>query len=238
MNKGTVVAIVLVLIVLISVGVYFGTQKKDDDKKPPASDGAGANALPKVYPPKPYPNVTGGTAVINSYKWTVAGSGYGEGEYRVDASSSLLINAEWDGHLDAEGLFNNGISSTTTYIGGEDSYHSIAGGGVSWFHFYLPVYIKLDRLDIYPRGHSAAEITNMNSSWTISGVDRSSGSPVETRLYTNDNESFTDGKIKSLKATPSKKFNEFKVAMDPIGTSYMVLNELLFYGTDESKTAA
>ena len=45
MNKGAVGAIVVVLIVLISVGVYFGT-KKDDDKKPPASGGAGANALP------------------------------------------------------------------------------------------------------------------------------------------------------------------------------------------------
>ena len=48
MNKGTVVAIVLVLIVLISVGVYFGTQKKDDDKKPPASDGAGGAGVRQI----------------------------------------------------------------------------------------------------------------------------------------------------------------------------------------------
>ena len=191
-------------------------------------------SAPKVYPPKPYPNATGGTTVTNSYKWTVAGSGYGEGEYRVEAANSLLIDATFDGSLDAEGLFNKGISSTAVYDGGEPAYHSSSGGAVSWFHFYLPVYIKLDRVDIVSRGHSDEEITNMKSKWYVSGVDRSSGTPVETRLYSNDNVTFTKGETKSLVATPSKKFNEFKVTMDPIGTAYMVFNELLFYGTEDT----
>jgi hypothetical protein len=45
---------------------------------------------------------------------------------------------------------------------------------------------------------------------------------------------FTDGEIKSLKVTTTRKFNEFKVAMDPIGANYMVFNELLFYGREDT----
>jgi hypothetical protein len=198
----------------------------------------------RPYPPKPYPNTTAITNVENVYEWTVDSSaGYGEGKYKVDVSGSLLTNPAYDGSLDAGGLFDKGVGAPLSYVGDEHSYHSPSGGGVAWFHFYLPKYITLDKLDIYPRGHSDDEMTNMqNSVWNIYGIDRSSGSAAQTTLYSSGSGgvTFTKGQIKSLiipDNAKTKKYKEFKVDFDPAGTNYIVFNELLFYGSNESDSA-
>jgi hypothetical protein len=201
--------------------------------------------LPRVYPSQPYPSATVGDTVVNDYNWTVVGADYGNGTYKVKADTSLILIQASDGRWDAEGIFNTGIEAKPEYsaAGGDYEYASVGGGAPSSFYFSLPVYIKLARVDIVPRGYehvdqSRDEIAEMESKWTIYGVDRSSGSPDETLLYTNDNVTFEKGVIKSLMTTNTGKFNEFKVIMDPVGGRYMVFNELLFYGTDESESAS
>jgi hypothetical protein len=47
-------------------------------------------------------------------------------------------------------------------------------------------------------------------------------------------------KMKSLtvpETAKTKKFNEFKVDFDPAGGFYIVFNELMFYGSNESDSA-
>jgi hypothetical protein len=203
-----------------------------------------SKTVSRAYPPKPYPNTTAVTTVKNVYEWTVDSSaGYGEGKYKVEMSGSLLINREYDGSLDAEGLFDKGVGAPLSHVADEHSYHSPSGGGVAWFHFYLPKYITLDKLDIYPRGYSDVEMTDMQKSvWNIYGIDRSSGSAVQTTLYSSGSKgvTFTKGQIKSLiipDNAKTKKYKEFKVDFDPAGTKYIVFNELLFYGSNESDSA-
>jgi hypothetical protein len=79
----------------------------------------------------------------------------------------------------------------------------------------------------------------MRGAWAIHGVDRSSsGSPVETLLYEDNDLTVEKGVTKSLMANSSGgKFNEFKVSFDPVGSESMKFNEILFYDTDESVSA-
>ena len=197
----------------------------------------------RMYPPKPYPSATWGahSTVINDYSWTVDGAGYGNGIYKVKAVSSLIYTGNFNGSLDAEGIFNRGIQQAKE-LGDCDSelrncmnYHSPAGGTASSFNFYLPVYIKLEKVNVFQRGN----INHMAGAWAIHGVDRSTGTAVETELYSNIDLTFETGVIKSLMANSSGgKFNEFKVSFDPKGGEWMQINEILFYGTDESLSAA
>ena len=197
----------------------------------------------RMYPPKPYPSATWGahSTVINDYSWTVDGAGYGNGIYKVKAVSSLNYTGNFNGSLDAEGIFNKGIKQAKE-LGDCDSelrncmnYHSPAGGTASSFNFYLPVYIKLEKVNVFQRGN----INHMAGAWAIHGVDRSTGTAVETELYSNIDLTFETGVIKSLMANSSGgKFNEFKVSFDPKGGEWMQINEILFYGTDESVSAA
>jgi hypothetical protein len=196
----------------------------------------------RVYPPKPYPYATWGvdSTVTNDYSWTVDGAGYGNGVYKVKAVSSLIYK-DFDGSLDAEGIFNKGIKQaeelgTCSFeLRNCMNYHSPAGGTASSFNFYLPVYIKLEKVNVFQRGN----INSMAGAWAIHGVDRSTGTAVETELYSNNDLTFKPGVIKSLMAKSSgDKFNEFKVSFDPKGGESMEINEILFYGTDESLSAA
>jgi hypothetical protein len=194
--------------------------------------------LPLLYPPKPYPGATGGNdPAKNNMRWTVSETEtpYGAGEYRLEVRNALT-GQSYDGALDGEGIMNTGMGSITGYNtgGDEHAFHSAGDGGTSWFHFYLPVYIKLDRIEVVPRGFNDTEIPNMKSSWGIIGIDSSSGTPVETNLF-NENVEFKEGEIKSLVVTPSRRFNEFKVHFTPEASTYMVFKEILFYGTEEKK---
>tara|TARA_R110000851_G_scaffold324965_1_gene492609 strand:- start:26 stop:1093 length:1068 start_codon:yes stop_codon:yes gene_type:complete len=197
----------------------------------------------RVYPPKPYPSATWGTGstVINDYSWTVDDAGYGNGVYMVKAVSSLIYTGNFNGSLDAEGIFNKGIQQAKelgTCVGAQQNcmnYSSPADGAASSFNFYLPVYIKLEKVNVFQRGN----INHMRGAWAIHGVERSSGTAVETELYSNNDLTFETGVIKSLMANSSGgKFNEFKVSFDPVGGEFMEINEILFYGTDESLSAA
>ena len=193
----------------------------------------------RPYPPKPYPGASesGRSNTINEYSWKVENTDYGYGTYTVKANSSLLINDEWNGVLDAEGLFNVGTKSLASYDETRDShaYHSVAGGAASSFTFTLPVHINLTSIEIFPRSYSNTEIVNMKSSWTIEGIDRSVVTTEEPNgtqelLLNEDNVKFEKGMKKSLKITTSNKYKEFRVTMDPVGTTYMVFNDILFYG--------
>ena len=191
----------------------------------------------RPYPPKPYPGASGGDITKNEYSWKVENTDYGYGTYTVKANSSLLINDEWNGVLDAEGLFNVGTKSLASYDETRDShaYHSVAGGAPSSFTFTLPVHINLTSIEIFPRSYSNTEVDEMLSSWTIEGIDRSVVTTEEPNgtqelLLNEGNVKFEYEKKKSLKITTPNKYNEFRVTMDPVGTTYMVFNDILFYG--------
>ena len=201
-----------------------------------------------MYPPKPYPSGTysSGDPVKNTYEWDVTGASYGNGTYKVKAESSLNYSSKpaLNAQLDAEGIFNTGIGISSLpdsedYKDDFQQYHSpldVMGVAMaSSFNFYLPVYIKLEKVNVFQRGN----INSMAGAWAIHGVERSSGTAVETELYSNDDLTFKPGVIKSLMAKSSGgKFNEFKVSFDPAGENWLKFNEILFYGTDESVSAA
>lgn len=205
------------------------------------------STAPRVYPPKPYPRTTPDNQVKNTFSWRVDGADYGNGMYKVDMNGSMAADASWHGVLDAEGLFDKGIDSKPLYEWGSDdhAYHSLSnseGNAVSWFHFHLPVYINLDNIKIVTRGHGDTdeEITNMAPKWEVYAQERSDNGTIvgQTRLFSNVNVTFTKGEIKTLDMDQvDKKFNEFKVIMTTNKPNkYTVINEILFYGSNESAT--
>jgi hypothetical protein len=206
------------------------------------------NSSSRVYPPKPYPSGTysSGDPVKNTYEWDVTGASYGNGTYKVKAESSLNYSAKpaLNAQLDAEGIFNTGIGISSLpdsedYKADFQQYHSpldvMGVATASSFNFYLPVYIKLEKVNVFFRWINQTTINQMGGAWAIHGVDRSTGTAVETELYSNNELTFEKGVTKSLIANPSSsKFNEFKVSFDPAGEDWLKFNEILFYGTDES----
>ena len=203
----------------------------------------------RVYPPKPYPRTTPDNQVKNAFSWTVDGADYGNGVYRVEVSSSLSRAAEWQGVLDGEGLFDKGVASKPLADGADHAYHSIgetADPKVSWFHFHLPVYINLDNIKIVPRGYhndstdsvdSNAEINNMSERWQVYAQVRGTDNTItrQVRLYDSQNVTFEKGVIKTLQMDQvNEKFKEFKVIMYSKPNVYTVINEILFYGSNET----
>ena len=206
------------------------------------------NSSSRVYPPKPYPSGTysSGDPVKNTYEWDVTGASYGNGTYKVKAESSLNYSSKpaLNAQLDAEGIFNTGIGISSLpdsedYKADFQQYHSpldvMGVATASSFNFYLPVYIKLEKVNVFFRWTNPTTINQMGGAWAIHGVERSSGTAVETELYSNNELTFEKGVTKSLIAnTSSSKFIEFKVSFDPAGENWLKFNEILFYGTDES----
>ena len=216
--------------------------------------------LPRTrqYPPKPYPSAASGDNAVNDYSWEVKNADYGNGIYKVKADSSLWAgrtDVNFDGQLDAEGFFDMGAERAVATFSAEaalgliegkavneeidyHAYHSVEFGAAVSFDFTLPVNIKLAGIEIFPRSYSNTEILNMESSWTIEGIGElggvADGATTET-LLTANNVIFEKDKKKKLynhRARASNKYNKFKVTMEPLRGTYMVFNEILFYGME------
>jgi len=194
--------------------------------------------LIRPYPPKPYPGPASGEhEKRNTFEWTVSGADYGNGLYKVVMSDSM----NWQvGVNDAEGFFDEGELAqsqiTGAYTGGPlgtfQSAYSATETVMSWTHFYLPVAISLNRLRIYPRASGEVESKHFASKWNIYGIDRSTGAPVETILFSTTNATFPVGPFKEFFTTAGadKKFKEFKV--DFVAGQYWptAIQEMIFYG--------